>query len=67
VGDAAIAAWARVERRLVGLVGDTTLAERFQDLEEPIPAQPGLAPVVASPLLHNPRYSDRQSARRSSD
>ena len=53
VGDAAIAAWRAWMRRLVGLVGDTILAERFQDLEGRIPAQPGLAPVVASPLLHN--------------
>jgi hypothetical protein len=53
VGDAAIAGWRAWMRRLVGLVGDTILAERFQDLEGRIPSQPALAPVVPSPLLHN--------------
>ena len=53
VGDAAIAAWQAWVRRLVGLVGDTILAERFQDLEGRIPSPPALAPVVPSPLLHN--------------
>ena len=53
VGDAAIAAWRAWMRRLIGLVGDTILAERFQDLEGRIPSPPALAPVVPSPLLHN--------------
>jgi len=52
-GDAAIAAWRSWMRRLIGIVGDTVLAERFQDLEGRIPASPGPAPVVPSPLLHN--------------
>jgi hypothetical protein len=39
-------------RRLVGLIGDTVLAERFQDLEGRIPP-PLVAHPVPSPLLHN--------------
>ena len=53
VGNAAITAWRSWMRRLVDLVGDTVLAERFQDLEERIPPSPALTSVVASPLLHN--------------
>ena len=53
VGDSAIAAWRAWIRRLVQLVGDTTLGERFQDLEGRIPPPPTVAPVVPSPLLHN--------------
>ena len=52
-GDAAVAAWRSWMRRLVRLLGDTILAERFQDLEGRIPFPPALAPVVPSPLLHN--------------
>jgi hypothetical protein len=52
-GDAAIAAWRSWMRRLVGQVGDTTLGERFRDLESRIPTPAGVAPVVPSPLLHN--------------
>ena len=53
VGGAAITAWQSWMRRLVGLVGDTTLAERFQDLEARIPRPSAVAPAVKSPLLHN--------------
>ena len=53
VGDAAIAAWRSWMRRLVGQVGDTTLGERFRDLESRIPSPARVAPVVPSPLLHN--------------
>ena len=53
VGDAAVAAWRSWMRQLVRLVGDTILAERFQDLEGRISSPPALAPVVPSPLLHN--------------
>lgn len=53
VGDTAIAMWRAWMRRLVGLLGDTTLARRFQDLEERLPSQAALAPTVLSPLLHN--------------
>jgi hypothetical protein len=53
VGDAAITAWRSWMRRLVGYVDDTTLAERFQDLESRIPLPPAIAPAVPSPLLHN--------------
>ena len=40
-------------RRLVAIVGDVTLAERFQDLEDRLPARPPVAPAVIPPLLHN--------------
>jgi hypothetical protein len=53
VGDSAIAAWWVWMRRLVQLVDDTTLAERFRDLEGRIPPPPAVAPAVPSPLLHN--------------
>jgi hypothetical protein len=53
VGDAAISAWQSWTRRLVGLIGDTILAERFQDLEGRIPSLPAVAPAVPPPLLHN--------------
>jgi hypothetical protein len=53
VGDSAIAAWRSWMRRLVQLVGDTTLAERFRDLDARIPPPPTVAPAVPSPLLHN--------------
>jgi hypothetical protein len=53
VGDTAIAAWRAWMRRLVGHVGDTTLAERFRDLESRIPLPPAIAPAVPTPLLHN--------------
>lgn len=52
-GDTAIAAWQAWMRRLVSYVGDTTLAERFQDLESRIPLPPAVAPAVPPPLLHN--------------
>ena len=52
-GGAAITTWQSWMRRLVGLVGDTTLAERFQDLEARIPRPSAVAPAVESPLLHN--------------
>jgi hypothetical protein len=52
-GDAALAAWRSWMRRLVSLVGDTTLAERFKDLEKRIPAAPAVVSAVPSPLLHN--------------
>jgi hypothetical protein len=53
VGDSAIAAWWVWMRRLVQLVDDTTLAERFRDLEGRIPPPPAVTPAVPSPLLHN--------------
>ena len=53
VGDTAIAAWRTWMRRLVGQMGDTALAERFQDLESRIPLPPSIAPAVPTPLLHN--------------
>jgi hypothetical protein len=53
IGDAAIGAWRSWTRRLVGLVGDTILAERFRDLEGRIPSPPALTAVAPSPLLHN--------------
>jgi hypothetical protein len=54
VGDSAIAAWWAWMRRLVQFVDDTTLAERFRDLEGRIPPPPAVAPAVpSSPLLHN--------------
>jgi hypothetical protein len=52
VGDAALTTWRSWIRRLVGLVGDTVLAERFRDLEERLPPQ-ALQLATASPLLHN--------------
>lgn len=53
LGDTAIAAWRSWMRRLVGIVGDTTLAERFNDLEGRIPPPPAVALALPSPLLHN--------------
>lgn len=53
VGDAAIATWRAWTRRLVALVADTTLAERFQLLEEKLPPAASTAPATESPLLHN--------------
>ncbi|MFF4254541.1 hypothetical protein ACFY1L_25380 [Streptomyces sp. NPDC001663] len=53
LGDAAIGAWRSWMRRLVGIVGDTTLAARFRHLEGRIPATAVAAPNVPSPLLHN--------------
>ncbi|QEV16205.1 hypothetical protein [Streptomyces alboniger] len=53
VGDAAIAAWRSWMRRLVGIVGDTTLAARFQHLEGQIPSTAVVTQHVPSPLLHN--------------
>jgi hypothetical protein len=52
-GDAALAVWRSWMRRLVSLVGDTTLAERFKALEKSIPAAPAVVSAVPSPLLHN--------------
>ena len=49
-GDAAIASWRSWLRRVVSIVGDTTLAERFAHLEQHLPAH---APSARSPLLHN--------------
>lgn len=40
-------------RRLVGIVGDTTLAARFQHLEGQIPSTAAATQHVPSPLLHN--------------
>jgi len=51
--DAALAAWLSWMRRLVEIAGDTTLAERFQDLEGRIPPAPGMGLTAPSPLLHN--------------
>ena len=53
VGDAAIATWRAWTRRLVALVADTTLAGRFQLLEEKLPPAASPAPATASPLMHN--------------
>ncbi|MDQ1024809.1 hypothetical protein QF035_002391 [Streptomyces umbrinus] len=53
VGDAAIAAWRSWMRRLVGIVGDTTLAARFRHLEGQIPSPAVATQHVPSPLLHN--------------
>ncbi|MFE2473705.1 phospholipase D-like domain-containing protein [Streptomyces mirabilis] len=53
VGDAAIAAWRYWMRRLVGILGDTTLAARFQHLEGQIPSTAVATQHVPSPLLHN--------------
>lgn len=67
-GDAAIAAWRRWMRRLVGAADDTLLAERFADLEQRLPKSEKLAVVVDSPLWHNldeplgPRFSDKVTA-----
>jgi hypothetical protein len=51
-GDAALTTWRTWMRRLVGLVGDTLLAERFRDLEQRLPT-PSLQVAIESPLLHN--------------
>jgi hypothetical protein len=53
VGDATIATWRQWMRQLVTKVADTTLAERFTDLEERLPPTQGLQSVAESPLLHN--------------
>jgi hypothetical protein len=53
VGDAAITSWRQWMRRLVALIGDVRLAERFADLEERIPSQTRLTVVAESPLWHN--------------
>ncbi|MFH8483984.1 hypothetical protein [Streptomyces longisporoflavus] len=53
VGDAAIDAWRSWMRRLVGIVGDTTLAARFRHLEGQIPSSAVAPQHVSSPLLHN--------------
>jgi hypothetical protein len=53
VGDTAIAVWQSWMRRLVVQLDDTTLAERFQDLENRIPLAAAVAPAVLPPLLHN--------------
>ncbi len=52
LGDAALTTWRTWMRRLVVLVGDTVLAERFRDLEERLPV-PALQIATRSPLLHN--------------
>lgn len=52
VGDAALTTWRSWMRRLVSLIGDTLLAERFRDLEERLPPQ-ALQLATVSPLLHN--------------
>lgn len=53
VGDQALATWETWMRRLVQMVGDTTLAERFQDLGQRMP-EPSADPAPGpSPLLHN--------------
>jgi hypothetical protein len=52
-GNAAIAVWRSWTRRLVNIVEDTVLAERFRDLESRFPSSLNLKPVAASPLLHN--------------
>jgi hypothetical protein len=52
-GDAAIRTWLGWMRRIVSAVDDTTLAERFNDLQGRL-RHPGLMSAVAdSPLLHN--------------
>ncbi|MGH3276601.1 MAG: hypothetical protein ACRDNZ_20020 [Streptosporangiaceae bacterium] len=53
VGNAAIDAWRSWARRIVSLVSDTTLAERFQDLEARFPPPLRVAATVPSPLLDN--------------
>ena len=53
IGVAAITTWRAWIRRLVTLVGDTTLAHRLQDLESRIPSPAAIAPANPSPLLHN--------------
>ncbi|MDX3354820.1 hypothetical protein PV703_16210 [Streptomyces sp. ME01-24h] len=53
VGDAAIDTWRSWMRRLVGIVGDTTLAARFQHLVGQIPPAAGATQHLPSPLLHN--------------
>lgn len=53
IGDAAVATWRSWMRRLVGLVSDTTLAERFRDLEGRLPSPTSGPAVMVSPLLHN--------------
>jgi HKD family nuclease len=52
-GDAAIATWMQWMRQLVSRIGDTSLAERFADLESRLPSTTSLSVVVDSPLLHN--------------
>jgi hypothetical protein len=53
VGDAAIASWRSWIHRVVGLVDDTTLAQRLLDLDARLPPQTAGTPQGASPLLHN--------------
>jgi hypothetical protein len=53
IGNAAIATWRTWMRRMIKAIGDTTLASRFQDLEQRFPDAPTLAPDVREPLLHN--------------
>ena len=51
VGDDAIAGWRAWMRQLVEMVNDATLAERFQDLDDRLPALPAVP--AAGALLHN--------------
>ena len=53
IGDAAILAWTHWMRRLLGMLGDTALAERFQDLERRLPKQETITITAPSPLLDN--------------
>ncbi len=53
VGDAAIGTWRTWIHRVVGLVDDTTLAQRLVDLNTRLPPQPAGTPQTYSPLLHN--------------
>ena len=53
VGAVAIETWRRWMRRLVAMANDIVLAERFRDLEDRLPAQGAVAPVLETPLLHN--------------
>jgi hypothetical protein len=52
-GDAAIRTWRTWMQRLVVMLDDAPLAERFIDLEQRLPKPTGLAAVVDSPLWHN--------------